>query len=235
MTLLSSNEIIIIPIIIVLVGVIAFFGYYFSAKQVILRKLSKTPKKSIGGLKTNQFTKVSGKALHVKPPLIAPLSGRQCIFYSIEIDKKVSTGKSTRWKTIVKEEKIQEFFINTNGDFTIVRPTQSPRNFISYLVKDRKTSSGTFSDPIPEFESLLRRYNIEPTNFFGFNKTLRYKEGVVEIGEQITVAGIAKWKTLREPIPDYHYSKIAELVSEGKYRIIITDEPKALKRNSRDL
>lgn len=155
-------------------------------------------------------------------------------FYSIKIEKRVSTGKSTRWKTIVKEEKIQEFFINTNGDFTIVRPTQSPQNFISYLVKDRKTSSGAFSDPNPEFESLLRRYNIEPTNFLGFNKTLRYKEGVVEIGEQITVAGIAKWKTLSEPIPEYHYSKIAELVSKGKDRIIITDEPKALKRNTRE-
>ena len=226
---------IIIPIIIVVIGAIVFFGYYFSKKQVVLRKLSKIPLKPATGMKTSELTKVSGKALHVKSPLIAPLSGRECVFYAIKIEKRVSTGKSSHWKTIIDEERTQEFFINSNGDFVIVRPTQSPNNYISYLVKDKKTSSGTFSDPTPEFESLLKQYNIEPLNLLGFNKSLRYKEGVIEIGEQITVAGIAKWRTLNEPIPDYHYSKIAELVSEGKEKIIITDDPKALKNTFKNL
>jgi hypothetical protein len=98
------------------------------------------------------------------------------------------------------------------------------------LVEDKKTSSGTFNDSTPEFESLLKQYNIELLNFLGFNKSLRYREGVIEIGEKITVAGIAKWKTLSEPIPDYHYSKIAELVGEGKDKLIITDLPLETKR-----
>ena len=168
--------------------------------------------------------------MHVKEPLIAPLSGRQCVFYTIKIEKRVSTGKSSHWKTVIKEEKVQAFFINNNGDFVIVRPTQSPKNYVSYLVEDKKTSSGTFNYPTPEFESLLRKYNIEPLNFLGFNKSLRYREGIIEIGEQITVAGIAKWKTLSEPIPDYHYSKIAELVSTDKEKLIITDLPLEYKR-----
>ena len=214
-------------------GAIAFISYYFSAKQVVLRKLSKIPYKSIGGLKTNELTKVTGKALHVKSPLIAPLSGRKCVFYSINIEKRVSSGKSSHWKTVIKEEKTQEFFINNNGDFVIVRPTQSPKNYLSYLVKDKKAASGTFNDPTPEFESLLKEYNIDPVNFLGFNKRLRYSEGVIEIGEKITVAGIAKWKTLSEPIPEYPYSKIAELVSADKEKIIITDLPIDNKRQDR--
>lgn len=232
MLLLSSNGImIIIPIIIVFVGAIIFLSYYFSKKQVVLRKLSKTPLKPATGLKTSELTKVTGKALHVKEPLIAPLSGRKCVFYTIKIEKRVSTGKSSHWKTVINEEKTQEFFINSNGDFVIVRPSQSPNNYLSYLVKDKRISSGAFNDPTPEFESLLKSYNIDPLNFLGFNKSLRYMEGVIEIGEQITAAGIAKWKTLNEPIPDYHYSKIAELVSEGKEKLIITDLP--LKEKSR--
>jgi len=234
MTLLaSSNVIIIIPIIIVVIGVIGFLSYYFSTKQVVLRKLSKIPHKSVGGLKTNELTKVSGKALHVKAPLVAPLSGRKCVFYAIKIEKRVSNGKSSHWKTVIKEEKIQEFFINNNGDFVIVRPTQSPENYLSFLVKDKKTSSGTFNDPTPEFELLLRRYGIDPVNLLGFNKPLRYREGVIEIGEKITVAGIAKWKTLSEPIPEYPYSKIAELVSTDKEKLIITDLPLEHKRQDR--
>ncbi len=234
MILITSNELmIIIPIIVVVFGLIAFLGYYFSAKQMVLRKLSKIPLKPATGLKTSELTKVTGKALHVKEPLIAPLSGRECVFYTIKIEKRVSNGKSSHWKTVIKEEKTQEFFINNNGDFVIVRPTQSPKNYISYLVKDKKTSSGTFNNPTPEFESLLRQYNIDPLNFLGFNKSLRYKEGVIEIGEQITVSGIAKWKTLNQPIPDYHYSKVAELVNQGKEKLIITDLPLKIKKRSR--
>ena len=231
--ILEITPIIIIPIIILVIGIIAFTVYYFSVKQIIIRTLKKTTSKAAGGLKTNQFTKVSGKALHVTEPLVAPLSGRKCIFYSIKIEKRVSNGKSTHWKTIIKEDKIQDFFVDSNGDFVIVRPTQTPKNYISHLVKDVKTSSSAFKNPTPAFESLLKRYQIEPVNFLGFNKSLRYKEGVIEIGERITVAGTAKWKTISEPIPDYPYSKIAELTCVGKQKLIITDLPEVSKRRDR--
>ena len=71
----------------------------------------------------------------------------------------------------------------------------------------------------------MRRYNINPANYFGFNKTLRYTEAIIETGENITVAGIAKWKSLSEPIPEYPYSKIAALESDEKQKLIITDMP----------
>lgn len=225
--ILATSTVIPILIIVIIIGIIGFSVYYFNPKKVILRKLSKTPSKPIGSLKTNEFVKITGKALHVKEPLIAPLSKRKCIFYSMTIQKRVSTGKSSHWKTIVKEEKIQDFFIDNKGDFAIVKPIQNPKNFISYLVKDKKASSGVFNGPTPEFESVLRQYNIDSTNFFGYNKSLRYTEGVIEIGEQITVAGIAKWKTLNEPIPEYTYSKIAALESSDKQKLIITDVPMA--------
>ena len=131
---------------------------------------------------------------------------------------------SSHWKTYrSKEEKFQDFFIDTNGDFVIIKPQDHPRNYICHLIKDNKQSSGTFNDPTPKFEAVLRRYNINPETYFGFNKKLRYQEGIIEVGERITVAGIAKWKVLSEPIPEYPYSKIATLESEGKQKIIITD------------
>ncbi len=210
------------------IGLIVFLGYYFSKKQMVLRILSKIPHRSITSFKTNELTKVTGKALHVKEPLIAPYSKRKCIFYFIKIQKRVSTGKSSHWKTIVKEEKFQEFFIDNNGEYVIVKPTQNPTNFISYLVTEKKASSGTFNDPTPKFKALLKQYNIDSSNFLGFNKPLRYYEGVIEIGEKITVAGIAKWKQLSEPIEGYSYSKIATLISTDKQKLIITDHPKAI-------
>ena len=229
--LLQNDPLIIIPLIILVVGTIIFLSYYLSNKQVILRKLAKTPIKSSSGMQTNAFVKVHGKALHVKEPLIAPLSGRKCIFYILRIEKQVSNGKSTHWKTIHNEESFQEFFVESRGDYVIVRPAKRPKkNYKSYLIKDKKMSSGAFKSTTPKFESILLKYGIDPKGLFGFKKTLRASEGIIEVGETITVGGIAKWKNLSEPIEGYPYSRIAELVSDNNQQLYITDDPKALKR-----
>lgn len=226
MFLFSNDNSYIVPLMfIAIVAVIVLLGYYFSTKQKIIRTLSKLPIKQIGSLRNNELTRFTGKALHVKEPLIAPFSKRKCVFYVIKIEQKKSNGKSSSWRTIVNEENIQEFILEKNGDFAIVKPIQNPKNYVSHLVIDKKVNSGSFNDPSPKFKELLNHYNIESEGFFGFNNSLRYSEGIIEIGEQITVAGIAKWKSLKEPIEGYSYSKIAELESSDKQKLIITDLP----------
>jgi hypothetical protein len=230
----KSIEPFIIPIIFVLVVItIITLNYFFSKKQKIIRSLSKLPIKQISRLKNNEFTRFSGKALNVKEPLVAPFSKRKCVFYVMKIEKKKRTGKNTYWSTLVNEESTQEFFLEENGDFAIVRPTQNPKNYTSYLMVDKKINSGTFNDPNPKFMQLLKHYNIESENFFGLNKSLRYSEAIIEIGEEITVAGIAKWKSIKEPIEGYSYSKIAELQSSDKQKLIITDIPNIKSKSKR--
>ena len=99
--------------------------------------------------------------------------------------------------------------------------------FKIYLVADKKISSGFLNDPTPEFKQFLAQYNITSETYFGFNKTLRYTERVLEVGEIVTVGGIAKWKAIDTTINGYNYSKIAVLESNGKQKIIITDVPEA--------
>jgi len=128
---------------------------------------------------------------------------------------------------------MQDFFIESNGDMVIIKPQKHPKNYNCFLVKDKKQNSGTFNDASPKFESLLSKYNIRSTYRLGLNKTLRYEEGIIEIGEHITVAGIAKWKSLSNPLPEYPYSKIAELESSDKQKLLITDLPEASTTNKR--
>jgi len=226
MILITDYSSYLIPVsFVIIVIIVVGLTYFFSTKQKIIRTLSKLPIKQIGSLKNHELTRFTGKALHVKEPLIAPFSKRKCVFYVMRIEQKKSNGKNSHWRTIVKEEKIQEFFLEKNGDFAIVRPSQNPKNYMSHLVVDKKQNSGSFNDPSPEFKALLEQYNINSEGFLGFNKSLRYSEAIIEIGEQITVAGIAKWKSLKEPIEGYSYSKIAELESTDKQKLIITDLP----------
>lgn len=220
---MSTNVIIAL----VVIGIVSllFLAHYYSNKQVLIRTLNKLPNKPFSGLKTNEFTKTTGKTLDLETPLIAPFSQRKCVFYKIKIEQKKQSGKNKYWKTIVNEEIIQDFLIERNGDYILVKPTQNPKNYKSYLVIDKKTSSGTFNKPTPEFLNVLEQYNIKTEGFFGFNKSLRYSEAILEIGEEVTVAGIAKWNTLPKPIPNYSYSKIAALESSKEQKIIITDLP----------
>ncbi|CAM1342677.1 hypothetical protein [Tenacibaculum amylolyticum] len=210
---------IIIPVVLILF----FLIYYFSNKQTIIRKLRKIPSAGIGSIRTNQLVKVTGKALHVHEPLVAPFSKRKCVFFRIKIEQKKSSGKSSHWSTILKEERIQDFFIDKNGTSVMVQPSKNLRNYKAHLVVDKHTSSGTFKDPSPEFLRLLKEYNIKSTGFFGFNKQLRYSEAIVEIGEEVTVAGTAKWKNLNEPVAGYDYSNILALESTNQQKLIITD------------
>ncbi|APZ45824.1 hypothetical protein BW723_05720 [Polaribacter reichenbachii] len=224
-TYLSDHKDVAIPILFAVIFItVAFAAYYFSSKQKVKRILSKLPEKRISSLKTNEFSRITGKALHVKEPLIAPFSKRKCVFYVLKIEQEKG-GKNKSWETLAKDEKVQEFFIEKNTDFVIVRPTQNPKNYLSHLVVDKNINSGTFNNPTKEFNQLLKKYNIESTGLFNLNKTLKCTEAIIEIGEQITVAGIAKFKSLKEPIEGYNYSKIAELESSKTQKLIITDLP----------
>lgn len=224
---IENKNILIVAAIFLVMAIVGFLVYYYSKKQQIIRTLSKLRKlNAIGSLRQNEFAKITGKALHVHEPLIAPFSKRKCVFYSIQIQQRKQRGKSSHWENIISEEKTQDFFVEKNGEYVIIKPIKSPKNYKSYLVVDKETSSGTFNDASSKFETLLKEYNIKSTGFLGFNKQLRYKEAIIEVGEEITVAGLVKWKTLSEKIEGYSYSKIATLESNAQQKIIITDLPK---------
>ncbi len=217
-----------IPIIIT----VFFLIYYYSSKEVLIRKFKQIPNSSVNNLRTNQLTKITGKASPIKEPLIAPFSKRKCVFYRIKIEQKKHNGNTPTWVTVAKEEKIEPFFLNKNGEFVMVQPSQDLKNFKAHLVVDKKHSTNTFNGASPEFQKLLDRYNIKSKAFLGFNKSLRYSEAIVAVGEEITVAGIGKWKDMQEPIEGYAYSKIAALESAEKQKLLITDLPKE-KLNTR--
>lgn len=225
----SSKQTLLFILLICVIVLVVFGIYYFNPKQIILRKLAKIRLKPIVSLSDNELVKVNGKAVNIQAPLIAPLSKRKCVYFTIKIEKKVSTGKNSHWKTVVNEEKIDHFFVEQNGSFVLVKPNQNPKNYVSYLVVDSKLTSSVFNKPTPEALALLEKYKMDSKNFFGLYKQLRYQEGVIEIGENITVAGIVKWNTLSEPLEGYNYSKIASLNHSETKKLIITDVPESKK------
>lgn len=207
-----------------LMASILFLSFFFSEKNRMLRNLKKSKSKSVSNIQSGKYEKIIGKALYVKETMTAPLSGRTCVFYHVEVTQK--RGKN--WHTIIKDQKIAPFFMDCNGEMVLIKADGSPKTQVIILDQDHKSSSGFLNDATIRLENYLKAYGKQSTNFLGMNKAIKYYEGIIEPNEKIVVKGIAEWKDIKEPIEGYAYSKILTLSGSDKQKLYITDLKKAL-------
>lgn len=212
------------------VGLLIFIGIYFSDKYRILRELKKVRRKQIHSVRENEYVKIVGKAKHAGEPLTAPLSHRECVYYDVKVEEK----RGKHWRTIVDDVCFNDFFISTGTEQAIVSvKAQLKDSKRIHLVTDHSLNSGTFRNTSPEVENYLALKGNKSTGFLGMNKTLRYKESIIELDEEIAVMGIGKWKTVDIPSDGYSDSRILTLTGSKEQKLLVTDEPKAMKRIDR--
>jgi len=141
------------------------------------------------------------------------------------VEQQVSSGKNSHWKTVVEEEVAGNFVIQDGNHCALIDTAKMK----SYIVQDRKYSSGTFHDAEERLENYLNAKGSKSTGLLGFNKTMRYKEGILEPGELIAVTGKGRWKhTERTDIPA-PYGKILVLMADGKKPVYLSDDPDTVK------
>ena len=179
-----------IGIVLLVVGIIVFLTNFYSKKAIVRRHLRKAVLKNISSVAEGEVAKISGRVELTGPPLTAPLSGRKCAYYHVLVEQQVNTGKSSHYKKVIEEEVAGQFGIRDGRSCARIDTSQVE----SYIVDDAKYSSGIFNDPTEVLEQYLSAHNLKSEDFMGFNKSMRYKEGILEEGELISVLGKAKWK-----------------------------------------
>ncbi|WP_405208594.1 hypothetical protein [Aquimarina sp. LLG6339-5] len=211
-----------------LFGIIVFLvlSQIYSKKNRMLRKLKEHSFKKIPLCKQNEYIKVKGKALPIDKPLVSPIGKRECLYYKIQVEEKRSNGKSSSWRTIINEEKIQNFILESEGSKAIINTNIPKKSKITYLNQDVEYTSGTWKDAPAFLQKFLQSHGRESTGFLGFNKSIRYKEGAIEINEEITILGIASWKESDHNF-DRYSSKSMYISGDSKRKLIITDLSKA--------
>jgi hypothetical protein len=217
-----------IPIIIVSVfALIVFLAIFYSQKAIIKRKLKKAPTQKIGSFQNGNIAKVVGNIEIVGEPIIAPLSKRPCAFYTLKIEKQVSSGKSTHWKTIVEEENNTLFLIKDESDYALINDT----HIKSYIVKDHNYKSGLLKEVPEELLTFLAERGENTKGFLGINKTYRYAEGILEPGEKVAVLGQGNWKDAQElKLPEEYY-RVLEIKSTAELAVHLSDDPDTLTQN----
>ena len=206
------------------VAVFAIFliiGFIFNKETIIKRKLKNAPFKKLGDFKDNDLAKIVGKVEVVGEPLIAPLSKRKCAFYTVLVEKRVSSGRNSNWKTIIEENFKTRFLIRDGDQCAFINDDKLK----FYIVQDASYSSGFMEDATPTLEHYLQQHGYKSEGFLGFNKSMRYKEGVLEIGEEIAVFGKGKWReAIGMRLPE-SLGRILEISSTEKVPVYISDDP----------
>ncbi len=213
-------------------GVIAGLFWYFSAHQRAIRKIRGVAITRVADAKDGEWVRLVGTVQAGTRTLSAPLSGRACGYFDVQVQVRVSRGKSSHWRSLFHEIESVDFVLDDGSGQAQIQT----QHFSCAVVRDHHRTSGTFNDAGEDLIELLARHGHEPTNMLGMNKTMRYDEGVLEPGEQIAVIGRARWED--DPSPGavapasggYRGSNRAKrLVLEASDQPVhASDDPKAL-------
>jgi hypothetical protein len=178
-----------ILIALLLVGVIAilFLSFYFSRRSRFLRALRKTPRSRIADVREGTLVKVQGRLEFAAQPLRAPLSGRSCAYYEAIVEERRKRGKSSYWREIIRETAAEEFLLRDESGEALIDLVAD--NVL--LTLDAHYSSGMFDNAGPNEERFLSKHGHSSTGWI-FNRTLRYREGVLAGGETVVVCGVAR-------------------------------------------
>ena len=203
--------------------VIAIVVWFFSKANRIKRQLRSMVASPIAHLPENTLGKVCGAAHPIGQQLVGPLTGRPCLYYICVVEQHVSTGRSSYWKQIIREEMGVPFQIVDQSGRAIV----DPRGAEMALTFDGETKSGTFSDADPIQEAFLARHG-KSSKGWVFNKGLRYKEAMIEVNEVVAILGqgVREPDSMMAPAQDYRSGPptLLRLTSSPKFPLVISDD-----------
>lgn len=174
-------------------AVLVHFGAkYLSAQATLRRRVKEAPLRTTADFPENTVGTVQGKLRYLgEAPLVAPLSGRPCAYYEVIVEQG---GFNKEWKEIIRESDGDDFLLEDEHGLARVHMEDCE----VLVSEDASFRSGTFQDATPELEAFLAEHGHTTSTDLGFNKTLRYREGVLEAGETVAVCGMGT----REVDPD---------------------------------
>jgi len=218
------DDLVLVIGIVILAAVIIYYLFY-SRAAVVKRKLREANQKKIGEFQEGETAKVIGKIKFAGKILKAPLSDRKCVYYHVLIEERRSHGKSSSWVDLIEEEKSGAVVIKDENHYAFIETDLIK----SYLIPDRQYNSGFMNNATPKLERFLNLHNKKSAWEIGLNKRIRYKEGVLEEGETIAVAGKGTWKKTSDLGLDIPSEKILVIGSHDDEPVYLSDDPVTTK------
>ncbi len=204
--------------------------FVFSRRARLLRRFGQQGVVLLSAAREGQIARFVGRVSYLDPPLEAPLSGRSCVCYEGILEQMQSSGNSSHWSKVGSEVKsVRAFYLDGVHERAIVQ-LENPTVLI---VDDHHTRSGMLDDPTAREQKFAQRIGVS-TQGFVFNKSMRYREGVIEEGELVAVVGKCMFE--RDPTPGarggYRGQALRKrIVRPDDQDMLLSDEPQAARVN----
>ena len=164
---------------------------YFSPANRARRRARRTERALAARQRTwigeaNGPVRVTGRIRRDAKLLEAPLSGRRCVVYELVIDE-LSSGAPSLWQRLLDLRQACPFLLEDDSGTARVEPAGP--GFVA-LIHDRVgVTSGIYPGNHLELSKVMESCGILPMTWLGRWRPLRYAEGVLELGELVTVGG----------------------------------------------
>jgi hypothetical protein len=172
-----------------LLAAAAYLVRWLGADQRIARTLRQARRTPVGSLRPGA-ARVKGLARKKDQVLTAPISGRPCLAYQIAVDED---QRLEAWQPLVRLTDAHPFLVDDGTGQVLVEPD---RNLVLALDRDRTGQAPVFrifsgdSEEIDRLVDFLRGRGIATEGWDGGRKRLRFSEGVLEDGEEVSVGGM---------------------------------------------
>lgn len=201
----------------------------FTRDRRIKRLLRSTRATLVRDARDGKAIKIVGELVYAGRPVEAPLSLRACAYYSVRVAEYRGHGpRGGHWHEIVREERGVDFYVRDESGMALVRVASDGRDFPA-LVQDRKARTSPIVRDDADLERFMRARGKSVEGTF-LRKNLRAYEGVLEAGERVAVAGLARWL----PDPDAAGGNYREtpkrlvLQASDSLPLFLSDDPAAL-------
>lgn len=188
-------------------GVIGFVHWLREPARRARAALAAVRAQPIGKVTGGAPAKIIGTARPAGEPLVAPLSGRECVAWHVKVE---SHGTRNQVRTIIEDRDFCDFVLEDESGRALVKPLTS-----RFAVESDETYT-LGEDAAPELTAFLEKHG-EKATFLGVSRGLVFHEGVVAVDEEVAVLGMGRWETDPEPSADRDYR-------ERPRRLVMEDE-----------
>lgn len=175
-----------VPIVLLAIAAVglARLGYrgFLSREARVRRALARRPRVQIDAASGRKL-RVTGRVRPRGEPLIAPVSGRPCVAFQLFVEER----NGRRWIDLLELRDAQSFTVADETGEALV-DTSGP--FALALVPDEQGAMGWFDRITPaQLQALRSTLGSRATTWYGGWKRLRFKEGLLETDDRVSVGG----------------------------------------------
>lgn len=185
------------------------------------RKLARHKLRRLSDIGEGNYARIVGRAHPVGEPLIAPMTGRRCVYYDVIVEGKGVAPKPGKMTRIAAESKGIAFLLVDGTGRAVVDP-QGADVLIDFDA--RSDFSPQAQVVTPQHQEFFARHG--RTVIGGvYGSELRYREAAIEVEDMITVLAAG----VREPDPDPTPGSIGprsrmRFASTPAHQVLITDD-----------